>query len=79
MTQIAGGGESSYLRHDSALRTKIDMFPSYRNQSVDFLASQVTGFYMMGTLVVKELITVVTFLILLFSLVMLSSHRTKGH
>ena len=30
------------------------MFPSYRNQSVD-QANQLTGFYMMGTLVVKGL------------------------
>ena len=32
------------------------MFPLYRNQSVDFSANQLTGFYMMGTLVVKGLI-----------------------
>ena len=31
------------------------MFRSYRNQSVDLLAFQLTGFYMMGTLVVKRL------------------------
>ena len=31
------------------------MFPSYRNQSVDLLANQLTRFYMMGTLVVKGL------------------------
>ena len=55
------------------------MYPSYRNQFVDFLGNQVTGFYMMVTLVVKELITLVTFLILLFLLVMLWSHRRKGH
>ena len=31
------------------------MFPLYRNQSADFSANQLTGFYMMGTLVVKGL------------------------
>ena len=39
------------------------MFPSYRNQLVDlqskstdwFLANQLTGFYMMGALVIKGL------------------------
>ena len=34
------------------------MFPSYRNQLVStdwFLANQLTGFYMMGALVVKGL------------------------
>ena len=33
------------------------MFPSYRNQSVDLLckSNQLTGFYMMGALVVKGL------------------------
>ena len=31
------------------------MFPSYRNQSVDCRENQLTGFYMMRTLVVKRL------------------------
>ena len=31
------------------------MFPSYISQSVDCRANQLTGFYMMGTLVVKGL------------------------
>ena len=31
------------------------MFPSYRKQSVDCSANQLTGFYMMGTLVVRRL------------------------
>ena len=31
------------------------MFPSHRPQAVDLLANQLTGFYMMGTLVVKRL------------------------
>ena len=30
------------------------MFPSYRNQSVDFSANQLTGFYMMGHWSLKE-------------------------
>ena len=33
------------------------MFPSYRNQSVDLLRKSLTGFYMMGKLVVKRLIS----------------------
>ena len=33
------------------------MFSSYRNQSVDFSANQLTGFYIMGTLVLKGLNT----------------------
>ena len=31
------------------------MFPSYRNQSVDCRADEVTAFYVMGTSVVKGL------------------------
>ena len=31
------------------------MFPSYRNKSVDLQTNQLTGFCMMGTLVVKRL------------------------
>ena len=31
------------------------MFPSYKNQSVDLPANQLTGFYVMGALVVKRL------------------------
>ena len=27
-----------------------ECFPSYRNQSIDFMASQKTGFYMMGNI-----------------------------
>ena len=33
------------------------MFPSYRNQSVDLLSKQLTGFYMMETLVIKGLMS----------------------
>ena len=32
------------------------MLPSYRNQSVDCKANQLTGFYIMGTLFVNGLI-----------------------
>ena len=32
------------------------MFPSYKNQSVDLRANQLTSFYMMGTLVDKQFI-----------------------
>ena len=38
------------------------MFPSYRSQSADLQANQLTGFYMMGTLVVKWLSTYDTLL-----------------
>ena len=37
------------------------MFPSYKNQSVDLLANQLTGFYMMETMVVTRSILEVKF------------------
>ena len=37
------------------LKLSRPIFPSYRNHSVDLLSSQLTGFYMMGILVIKRL------------------------
>ena len=37
------------------------MFPVYRNQSTDLHANQLTGFYMMGTLVVNGLSKLIDF------------------